>query len=45
MRCSGPRENSLDEPHGECEVYGFYLKITTFINHKTSISLLRMFSF
>lgn len=51
MRCSGlrERENISDEPHGECEVYAFYLKITMFIKkmttNNTSISFLCIFSF
>lgn len=44
MRCCGLRENLSYEPHSECDVYGFYLKVMIFIKktttNKTSISLL-----
>ena len=41
------RENILDKQHGECQVYDFYLTVfrKKMATNKTSISLLRMFSF
>lgn len=47
MRWCGLRGNLSDEPHGKCEVYGFYLKIMISIKKmstdKTSVSLLLFF--